>query len=441
MFAPIFEDMFQPMFSDLFGLSKICQAIRLDGADDYIQLAERAIDPDGDIVLEFWTPASVAAGTQQVIIGQSITANQAGKEFEIFISASTGNLGLTVGGNSTAAALAGSYLPSTKYGIRYSGTTLETYQNGQLIRSVTFTRGTAREPTAQTFIGTRAGSPATYFQGLMPDIKINGTYYPLADADQAIQLPTPSGLGGELITQQVLENPAAKGSQWTYLGAGRWQYVGDGTFNALRFIEASPQPASGFLEFEVESISGVMRCAESANSNPVNPRFSSTGVFRYYYTSKENAGGSTGNTMIFVRDNGVASCIIKNISFKPLGTSNPATIFNSVPEQWEQIPCNLRPSENELLTPQIQQEPQDQSVIVGATPSFTVAATVDVGTVEFQWQADTGAGFIDMPSETNATLTLPPVGLVNNGNLFRVQVRANGRSVVSRSALLTVDLV
>lgn len=92
------------------------------------------------------------------------------------------------------------------------------------------------------------------------------------------------------------------------------------------------------------------------------------------------------------------------------------------------------------LTPVITSQPSDQSVTAGSTPAFTVAATVPSGSIDYQWQADTGTGFVDLPAQTSATLTLAPVGLINNGNLLRVQVRANSRSAVSRSALLTVTL-
>ena len=93
------------------------------------------------------------------------------------------------------------------------------------------------------------------------------------------------------------------------------------------------------------------------------------------------------------------------------------------------------------ITPVIDQEPQDQTVTVGSTPTFTVGAGVESGTVNFQWQTNIGAGFVDLPTETNASLTLPPVGLINNGNLFRVRVTANNRSALSRAASLTVNLL
>jgi hypothetical protein len=72
--------------------------------------------------------------------------------------------------------------------------------------------------------------------------------------------------------------------------------------------------------------------------------FSTTGVFRYFYKEKNNAGATNGNCFSFIRNSGAVTCIIKNISFKPLNQANPLTLFNTVPEQWEQISCSIRPA-------------------------------------------------------------------------------------------------
>jgi hypothetical protein len=100
----------------------------------------------------------------------------------------------------------------------------------------------------------------------------------------------------------------------------------------------------------------------------------------------------------------------------------------------------IRFSGQDPLTPVITEQPQDQTVTVGATPTFSALATVESGELSYQWQANTGSGFVDLPLQTSATLTLAPVALINNGNLFRARVSANGRSAVSRSALLVVSL-
>lgn len=164
-----------------------------DGLTQYGVLSERAIDVDGDVDVEFWTPDSVEPGRTQVIVGQSISTNQGNKEFEIFVSGSTGNLGLTVGGNTFAAMSYGTYSANRKYRLYYSGNlsvVTDLLDGTEIIR--TFTRGTEREPLAQTTVAANASLPSSFFQGLMPDIKINGTYWLLDQRNNPVQPSNPS---------------------------------------------------------------------------------------------------------------------------------------------------------------------------------------------------------------------------------------------------------
>jgi hypothetical protein len=335
----------RPVMRSVLGGARQCFAYNFDGIDDRGVLANRAINIDGDNTFEFWTPTVLTPNVG--IISQNIASPLASREFELGLSGSSA-LQVVYGGVNTAIySVALGMKPETRYGLTLIGTTAQIFEgglNGTLVRTATFTRGAAREPTAQTLIGCRgngAGSFANFFQGLQYDIRINGTLWVMSDRDQAIQLPTPTGLGAELITQSVLENPAVRGSQWTYLGAGRWQYVGDGSFNELRFLDFPSQPDQGFVEFEVESISGQMRCAVNAINNPVQSLFSSVGVFRYAYTTKNNPGATNGNCLSFIRNSGVVNCIIKNISFKPLGSSNPMQLINTTSDRWQQVPCRV----------------------------------------------------------------------------------------------------
>lgn len=299
-------------------------ALNFDGVGVRGILPFRAINPDGDIEIEFYMPSPLVIGTTYCIVNQSNAATQTSREFSLYIAAS-GNLGLVIGGSTIAVATLGQYEAGKKYRWTLIGTTSRFYDStGALIRSLTVTRGTAREPTAQTIIGARfnssTGAYIEHFIGPQKDIKINGTVWPIAERNQSIQMPNPTSLGAELITLPVLESPAIKGSQWTYLGNGRWQYIGDGSLNEVIFIAAGVQPASGYLEFEIESISGVITCSQNALSRS---KFSDIGVKRYFFTDK-NENGSNGASVSFKRaDNTVASCVIKNISFKPLGTFEP----------------------------------------------------------------------------------------------------------------------
>jgi hypothetical protein len=322
------------------GGARQCFAYNFDGIDDRGVLANRAINIEGDNTFEFWSPASLA--TFQCIISQNISPTVTAREFQIFSNGGNQLVIIFGGTNSVIFNSAQGFKPATRYGLTLIGTTAQVFEgglSGTLVRTTTFTRGAAREPTAQTLIGCRgngAGSFADFFQGLQYDIRINGTLWEMGDRDQAIQLPTPTGLGAELITQSVLENPNSVGSQWTYLGSGRWGYVGDGTFNGLRFIAIANLPPQGFMEFEVESINGTLRC--SANSAQVfgDRIVSTTGVKRVYYTDPVT-------DWQFVRNNAgqVFSCIIKNISFKPLGSCNPMTLVNITSDRWQQVPCRV----------------------------------------------------------------------------------------------------
>lgn len=305
-----------------------------DGVDDYAVLANRAINPDGDLSLEFWSPNQSASA--QSVIAQNFNDAGASREFHLYVTGGS-TLELIWGGTVTVLLTAAQgYEPNKKFFVNFVGNSFSVAKNeaSNIIRTSTFTRGAVREPTALTSIGARCGgSIGVYFvlyRGIQRDIKINGTLYPIADRNQTIQLPNPTGLGAELITPTVLANPAAKGSQWTLLDSGRWQYVGDGTYNALRFINDVNQPSAGYLEFEVESVTGVCTCA----FNNVSANFSTAGVKRYFYTS---AGASSSNLVEFNRSSGIASCIIKNISFKPLGTCNPMQLVNTSSDRWQEI--------------------------------------------------------------------------------------------------------
>lgn len=307
-------------------------AYNFDGVDDRGQLQFRAINPDGDIDIE-WTQIGVSnvGGSPQIIVTQSLSATIASREFVLRWNGNSGGLQLSVGGAGLVLAVP---CLDGKYRIIYSGETYTVFYNGVLSGTGSFTRGTVREPTAVTLVGCRnnAGSFTEFVLGRLYDVRINGVLYPIADRNQAIQLPQPSGLGPELITQSVLENPFVKGSQWTYLGDGRWQLIGDGNVNTLEFFAASgaSQPVAGYFEFEIESISGTLTCAVSASGTDSPATFNTIGVKRYFYTKQGNTGNPTnGNLIQLKRLSGAVNCVIKNISFKPLWVASSTELVTN----------------------------------------------------------------------------------------------------------------
>lgn len=307
-------------------------ALNFDGVGIRGQLANRAINPDGDIDIE-WTQLGVANG---VIVSQCISST--GSLREVFLRWNSGMLDFQIGGNVIVAISDNVSISSGNWRLTYIGSAITVRRNGVVVLSLNRGRGASREPSAQTVVGARLNNSSylEFLSGIILNLKINGTLWPIAESTQSIQLPEPSGLGAELLTPMLIENPAIVGTQWTYLGNGRWQYVGDGTLNILQFINSSSQPDSGYLEFEVESFSGTgsMACATTASGNPVNPTFNTVGVKRYYFTTK---GESSGNAVQFKRQSGTCSCVLKNFSFKPLGTCNPLTLANVTSANWEDL--------------------------------------------------------------------------------------------------------
>ncbi|MEC0248348.1 S-layer homology domain-containing protein [Paenibacillus chitinolyticus] len=91
-----------------------------------------------------------------------------------------------------------------------------------------------------------------------------------------------------------------------------------------------------------------------------------------------------------------------------------------------------------MFPPMITAHPQSTPLLLEGTPaSFSVMAT---GTgLTYQWQEDSGMGFLNLQGETNATLNIPAVTQNMNGYTYRVVVSGTGgQQVTSNAAVLTV---
>jgi hypothetical protein len=181
-------------------LNKLTTAIRtrfspnFNGVNSFGRLQNRAINPDGDNVFEFWSPA-VMGGT---IMAQSISNNISAREFHLFTDATT--IGIVYGGTIThIMTTSQGFKVNTRYGLSLIGGVVQLFEGGlggALVRTGGFNRGAAREPTAQTLIGCRgngAGSFAGFFSGLQHDVRINGARWPMGERNQTIQPSTPPG--------------------------------------------------------------------------------------------------------------------------------------------------------------------------------------------------------------------------------------------------------
>lgn len=312
---PITKASFNPIYlaiNNYIGkLANLRSVYNFDGVDDRGQLQFRAINPDGDIDIEWRSGPTISFATSRTIVSQTQTTTPTSQEFFIFISTG-GGVVVRVGGS--VISIAGvNYSPNTKYRWRLKGTTSELWINDSLFNTQSFTRGTAREPNAITQIGSAVNTFS--YLGELYNVRINGVLYPINTKNQSIQLPYPTGLGPELITQSILENPVVKGSQWTYLGQGRWEYIGDGTQNGLIFLGTNATPTDMFIEFEVESFTGAGNMRVTSAVTGFGDRlFNTTGVKRFFFTN------DTVSNIQFERNvaGAACSCIIKNISFRPI---------------------------------------------------------------------------------------------------------------------------
>jgi hypothetical protein len=327
-----------------------------DGIDDYGVLANRAIDPNGDIVIEFVMPDNVAAGVERTIISQNITNTTNAREFTLFISAVSGNLGVTFGGATYAAADAGSFSAGDlcRLSLIGSTSTLRNLTRGtNTIRS--FTRGVAREPNAQTVIGARTngviGSFAAFFSGIQRDVTINGITYPIDDSKQAVQLPEPSGLGAE-----ILINP-----QMT-VAAANWSKDSITVSNlpvGVRLTNTRPSYAGGVLQTfaTTQGVKYVVRIKVNGISTTtpattcrVSVNTGTTGI----YTGSLYAANHTVDKqylfLVFTADAAQATLKImantaeqsgyveiSDVTLKPLGTCNPLTLRNTNPDRWQEV--------------------------------------------------------------------------------------------------------
>ena len=90
----------------------------------------------------------------------------------------------------------------------------------------------------------------------------------------------------------------------------------------------------------------------------------------------------------------------------------------------------------------ITQQPADASVVAGSTASFTVAATCSSGTLNIQWQRNSGTGgaFVAIAGATAASYVLASTGSTDTGARFQAVLDCSGQSTASsQAATLTVN--
>jgi hypothetical protein len=86
----------------------------------------------------------------------------------------------------------------------------------------------------------------------------------------------------------------------------------------------------------------------------------------------------------------------------------------------------------------ISQQPQNQTIEANHAASFSVVVTNGGSALSYQWQVNTGSGFVNVAGANAATYTTPYQPIGNSGHQYRVLVSVPGRTVTSAAATLTV---
>lgn len=159
------------------------------------------------------------------------------------------------------------------------------------------------------------GKAGTTWQGQIYNLKIDNEFWPLDEKDHLVQLPFPSMLGPEMVNPQLPAVPAPM--KWTDLGGGRWSINHPSVTpdDALIFILTRDMPDAGLIEFEIEHITGSMTCTNNSAAGSI---FSAPGKYRFAYRSINQIGNVAWRFRVATTR--AMSCIIKNVSFKPLYT-------------------------------------------------------------------------------------------------------------------------
>ncbi|WP_423186767.1 hypothetical protein ACO1PK_00700 [Alishewanella sp. d11] len=340
MLKPILQSIIRPLLKPNFLNSKICEALRFNGVNTYAVISRRSVDMDGNNVFEFYTGDNLNSST---IISQNVASNSSQREFEIFIQEISGvpTLRFIFGGITTEMLTpANGLLANTMYILELLGNqaTVKLLLTGEILNTREFTRGEVRESLAETMIGARAngavGTAASFFSGIVPWIRINQWYYTLEEVGQSIQLSKPSSLGPEVFNYT---NYSVSGSVFKISNESFHYNVSVSEGALIRTSVGSLSPNTLYiLEFEIfDYISGNL--AWTAGSFTPLHSTNSNGFKRFLVSTNND------NRFQLGRNAPGTNLKIRNISFKSLGSSNPLTLFNVVPEQWQEIPCNLRP--------------------------------------------------------------------------------------------------
>jgi len=255
--------------------------------------------------------------------------------------------------------------------------------------------------------------------------------------------PGPESLNGTLLTSAICDSD------------------GDGVINSLD-LDSDNDGIYDIIETGVLNVSGVNDSNNDGIIDGVSANFGSNGLFSSiedndfeyanltYSVSDSDSDGTydsyeldaDGDTCNDVDEAGYTDAngdgILGNTPVI-INTSNGLVIGTSVVDGYT-TPLDI--DSNSILdfqqdnTPIITTEPIDITVCLNDDAVFTIVTNDDTNN-EFQWQVDTGGGYVDISGETASSYTVLNVALADVGNKYRVLI-TYCNTVASAEAELSV---
>jgi len=166
------------------------------------------------------------------------------------------------------------------------------------------------------------------------------------------------------------------------------------------------------------------------SGQPASFTVAATGTAPLAYQWQRNGATITGATAATysiaatapIDTGAVFSAVVSNIAGSATSNNAVLTVTTAAP----------------VLT--ITQQPADVSVVAGSTASFTVAATCSSGTLNIEWQRNSGVGgaFVAIAGATATSVSVSPA-ISDSGARFQAALNCSGQSATtSNAAALTV---
>ena len=140
------------------------------------------------------------------------------------------------------------------------------------------------------------------------------------------------------------------------------------------------------------------------------------------------------NSLNFVKTNDSGNCELYSYKFGSLPTTFSTSAGDCTPTTWSLYATLVPSSGGGGTAPTITTQPQNQTVTVGSTATFSVVAS-GTAPLSYQWSKNGTA----ISGATNSSYTTPATVSADNGATFTVTVSNSAGSKTSNAATLTVN--